>query len=112
VHGDFFELALSEEGFQAGQKYHAILLDIDHSPEHLLHERHGKFYQADGLRKLAEKIHPGGVFGLWSDDPPEENFMAALNEVFESCESHVVSFYNPIQEEDFESTVYVARLAD
>jgi len=111
VHGDFFELALSEEGFQPGQKYHAILLDIDHSPEHLLHERHGKFYQAAGLRKLAEKIHPGGVFGLWSDDPPEENFMTALGEVFESCESHVVSFYNPIQEEDFESTVYVARLS-
>ncbi len=111
VHGDFFALALSEEGFQKAQKYHAILLDIDHSPDHLLHERHADFYQAEGLRQLANKLHPGGVFGLWSDDPPEENFMNALKQVFETCDSHVVSFYNPIQEKNFESTVYVAQLA-
>ncbi len=111
VHGDFFELALAEDGFEDGKKYHAILLDIDHSPEHLLHERHGNFYHREGLRQFAQKIHPGGIFGLWSDDPPEEGFMKALGEVFESYESHVISFYNPIQEQDFESTVYVARLA-
>ena len=35
--------------------------------------------------------------------------MKSLNEVFESCETQIVSFHNPIQNEDFESTVYVAR---
>jgi len=110
VHGDFFELGVSDDGFEGGKKYHAILLDIDHSPDHLLHERHGGFYKTEGLRKFASHLHPGGVFGLWSDDPPEENFMKALGEVFESCEAHVVSFHNPIQEQDFESTVYVAKL--
>ncbi len=115
VHGDFFELALAsdgEPGFDpdaAGRKYHAILLDIDHSPTNLLHERHAGFYQADGLRKLAAKIHPGGVFALWSDDPPAEAFMNALNEVFVSCESHVVEFHNPHQDRTSASTVYVAR---
>jgi len=37
--------------------------------------------------------------------------MASLNEVFESCSSHIVPFHNPIQDEDFESTVYVATKA-
>lgn len=117
VHGDFFKLALAqneERSFDESdpaRKFHAILLDIDHSPEHLLHERHGEFYAAEGLRILANKIHDGGIFALWSDDPPEEKFMASLNEVFESCEHHIVPFHNPIQNEDFESTVYVARKA-
>ncbi len=113
VHGDFFELALSaEEGFDpddGGRRFHAILLDIDHSPCNLLHERHAAFYRGDGLRKLAEKLHPGGVFALWSDDRPDAAFLAALDEVFVSCESHEVSFHNPLQNRDCASTVYVAR---
>ncbi|MGJ8696198.1 MAG: spermidine synthase [Verrucomicrobiaceae bacterium] len=115
VHGDFFKLATAvgdERSFDERdpeRKFHAVLLDIDHSPDHLLHERHGEFYEASGLRKLAAKLHEGGIFALWSDDPPEEGFMKSLGEVFESCEHHVVGFHNPIQNEDFESTVYVAR---
>ena len=77
VEGDFFELALFGEGSpgfdpeKSGRLFHAILLDIDHSPANLLHERHGDFYSPAGLRKLAAKLYPGGVFALWSDDPPE-----------------------------------------
>jgi spermidine synthase len=114
VHGDFFELALAPEaeaGFDPDdgrRKFHAILLDIDHSPDKLLHERHRDFYSATGLGKLAAKLHPGGVFALWSDDPPEAGFMNALEETFATCESHVVSFFNPLQERDSASTVYVA----
>jgi len=111
VHGDFFELALGP-GFdpdQAGRRFHAVLLDIDHSPAKLLHERHASFYRAEGLRKLADKLHPGGVFALWSDDPPEQSFMDALEEVFDGCVAHVVPFHNPHQDRESESTVYVAR---
>lgn len=70
---------------------------------------HGDFYSVDGLQKMAEQLHSGGVFALWSDDPPEKTFMAALGDVFESYESHVVSFYNPLQDKQSESTVYVAQ---
>ena len=117
VHGDFFKLALagqSEAGFDPEnpeQLFHAVLLDIDHSPANLLHQQHGDFYQAGGLRKLAGKLHPGGVFALWSDDAPEAGFMEALDQVFDSTASHVVSFYNPLQDRDSESTVYVAKTA-
>ena len=112
VHGDFFELALGN-GFdpeEADRKFHAVLLDIDHSPKNLLHERHGIFYEAEGLRRLAAKLHPGGVFALWSDDAPEAGFMAALEEVFATCESHVVPFPNPLLGTECASTVYVAKL--
>lgn len=103
VHGDFFRLE-----FEPGQLFHAILLDIDHSPEKLLHEQHGGFYSPEGLRKLSARLNPGGVFAMWSDDPPDDRFMDSLRSVFPECEAHVVSFYNPLQDRDSASTVYVA----
>ena len=68
VHGDFFELALAEEGDQHFAPRHpemsfdAILLDIDHSPTKLLHERHAAFYEPAGLRQMAKKLKKGGSF--------------------------------------------------
>ena len=113
VHADFFALAAaSEPGFDPtnpGQKFHAVLLDIDHSPRHLLHARHGGFYEPAGLRGLAAHLQPAGVFALWSDDPPDAPFLATLREVFAVADAHVVSFYNPLLERDSASTVYVAR---
>ena len=114
VLGDFFALAAApESGFDAerpGRKFHAVLLDIDHSPQNLLHERNAVFYSADGLRLLAAQLHPGGVFALWSDDPPDENFLHQLELVFESSRAQVVKFYNPLLERESASTVYVAKL--
>jgi spermidine synthase len=115
VHGDFFLLAADpERGFDPanpGRKFHAVLLDIDHSPRNLLHASNAAFYQPAGLAKLAAHLHPGGVFALWSDDPPDEAFVAALRGVFESVEAEVVSFTNPLLGRDSASTVYVARKA-
>ncbi|YCM45520.1 hypothetical protein V2O64_05745 [Verrucomicrobiaceae bacterium 227] len=108
VLGDFFKLSLGEGYDENIQQFHAVLLDIDHSPAHLLTQDNAGFYSTEGLTEFAKKIKPGGVFGLWSDDPPEETFMNSLREVFESVETHIVPFHNPIQEQDFESTVYVA----
>lgn len=114
VHGDFFKMALADPGeasFNAAdpvQKFHAILLDIDHTPSHHLNEHHAPLYTPEGLRSLAEKILPGGVFGMWSDDPPNDAFMSDLRKVFPSTESHVVTFHNPLRERDSTGTVYVA----
>ena len=111
--GDFFALsAEAETGFDPllpGRKFHAVLLDIDHSPRNLLDERNAALYSVDGLRRLAAQLHPGGVFALWSDDAPDENFIKDLAEVFESAQAHVVKFFNPLLDKDSESTVYVAR---
>jgi hypothetical protein len=52
--------------------FHAILVDIDHSPRHVLHPSHAELYEAKGLRRLSSHLHPNGVFALWSNDPPDE----------------------------------------
>ena len=111
LHADFFARACSVEGFDSGQpgrRFHAILLDIDHSPRDLLSPKNATFYQPDGLRALSAHIHPGGVFALWSDEPPDEDFLATLDTAFATSRAHVVTFPNPLLEENSASTVYVA----
>ncbi len=112
IHGDFFALAASESGFdpaQPGRKFHAVLLDIDHSPRNLLAPQNAAFYQPAGLRALAEHLHEGGVFALWSDDPPDEDFLRALKSVFATATAQVVTFPNPLLDRESASTVYVAK---
>jgi spermidine synthase len=111
LRADFFVLAQSANGFdpdQPGRKFHAVLLDIDHSPRNLLHPRNAGFYEADGLRALASHLHPAGVFALWSDDPPDDQFLDKLGSVFVTARAHVVTFANPLTEGECASTVYVA----
>ena len=113
VHGDFFAMSASRSrGFDPenrGRRYHAILLDVDHSPRNVLHLSHAPFYESDGLRRLTSHLLPGGVFALWSNDPPDEQFHVALSKVFAYYETHVVTFSNPIQHREEANTVYVAR---
>jgi spermidine synthase len=115
VHADFFAGAQSADGFDAdqpGRKFHAVLLDIDHSPRDLLHPRNASFYERDGLFALATHLHPGGVFALWSDDAPDERFLEILGAAFNTVRAHVVTFPNPVTEAESASTVYVAGKAD
>jgi spermidine synthase len=114
VRADFFERAQATDGFdpeQPGRKFHAVLLDIDHSPRNLLHPRNAAFYQPQGLSALARHIHPSGVFALWSDDPPDEEFLEMLGTAFANARAHVVTFPNPVTEAESASTVYVASKA-
>jgi spermidine synthase len=115
VHGDFFALALSTDGLDPqtpGRRFDAVLVDIDHSPRNLLHPRHTALYELEGLRRLAGHLHPGGVFALWSNDPPDENFKAALAGVFAMSDAHVVTFDNPLQDRDASNTVYIGIKAN
>jgi spermidine synthase len=113
VHADFFALAaLPDGGFNAAapaRLVHAVLLDIDHSPSHWLNPGNSAFYTAPALENLADKLHPGGIFGLWSNDPPDAEFTRLLDRVFQSSESHIVSFPNPYTGGESSSTIYVAR---
>jgi spermidine synthase len=114
VQGDFFALAASPEGFEVdapGRLYHAILVDIDHSPDALLDERSSGFYHVEGLRQMSRHLHPGGVFGLWSDALPDDAFTQRLGEAFESARAEPVTFHNPLQDKPFTQTVYLARKA-
>jgi len=110
VHGDFFAMVAGSLGFgsDAPERVHAVLVDIDHTPRHLLHPSHAAFYTADGMRRLADRLHPGGVFALWSDDPPDGDYLAVAGQVFASTEAHVVTFPNPHTGGDATNTIYVS----
>jgi len=104
VEDDFFR-RVSEE---PEERYDAILLDIDHTPDHTLHPSHAPFYSVAGLRAMARHLTDGGVFGLWSDDPPDAGFEALLGQVFAEVSSHPVAFANPVTGGESSCTVYVA----
>ena len=111
VQGDFFAMVAGAglDPDEPGRLFHAIVLDIDHSPTHLLNPSHAAFYDAAGTRRLAAHLHPGGVFALWSNDPPAAAYEAVLGEVFDDVASEVVSFANHLQGRDSTNTVYLAR---
>jgi spermidine synthase len=121
VHADFFALAAGSgfedtaqadgaQGADGPTRWHAILLDIDHTPEHLLDDGHADFYSAEGLRRLVRWLHPGGVFALWSDAAPDPSFLDVLGAVFETADAVVVEFPNHLTGGTSANTVYVARL--
>ena len=111
---DFFALAGSKDGFdpnEPARQFDAILVDIDHSPDFLLHPQNAVFYQTESLCKLATHLNPGGVFGLWSNERPDEAFAARLIEIFAEARAEPVTFHNPLQNSEFTQTVYLARKA-
>jgi spermidine synthase len=89
--------------------YDAILLDVDHSPRHQLDPSHTDLYEVSGLRALAAHLAPDGIFALWSDDQPDDEFMAKLAAVFGEPFAHVVDFANPLTGGTSSNTVYVGR---
>jgi len=111
VLGSFFDLAIDPSiGFDicdAGKKFDAILLDIDHSPTEFLDVANASFYTSENLALMAEQLKPKGVFAMWSQNLPEEQFETLLKTVFETVESHVVSFFNPMQNNVSTNSVYV-----
>ncbi len=108
---DFFAAALSTAGFdpeRPGRTYDAILLDIDHSPRHLLHRQHAGFYTTDGLRATSAHLVAGGTFAMWSDDAPDEEFLALLNSAFVDVAAERVYFDNPLTRGRSSATIYLA----
>lgn len=111
VEGDFFAMGRGE-GFDPeapGRQFDAILLDIDHSPEALLDARSTSFYTPEGLGSLARHLAPQGVFGLWSNDPPDPRFTERLAGAFSRVEPETVCFHNPLQDREAVQSVYLAR---
>lgn len=112
VHDDFFARAAAgtlPDAHPEGAPYDAVLLDVDHTPRHTLDPSHAAFYTESGLTALRGQLRPGGVFALWSDDPPDEVFLAVLGDVLVDPVAHVVEFANPLTGGTSTNTVYVAR---
>ena len=105
VRGDFF--GMMRRAPEVSALYDAILLDVDHSPRHQLDPSHADLYTVDGMRALARHLKPDGVFALWSDDPPDEEFVTRASVVFGTVVGHVVDFDNPLTGGTSSNTVYV-----
>ena len=110
VNGDFFAMSHSADGFDSvapRRRFDAVLVDIDHSPRKLLHPRHAALYEPAGLARLAEHLKPGGVFALWSNDPPDDAFNSALAGAFATSSAHVVTFDDAQGDPGASNTVYI-----
>ncbi|MGF2945308.1 spermidine synthase, partial [Mycobacterium sp. Lab-001] len=111
VCADFFAAATGSVGFdpqQPGRTYDAILLDIDHSPRHVLHQPHAAFYTHDGLQAASAHLAPGGTFAMWSDDPPDDDFRSVLHTVFTDVDARQIWFDNPLTRGQSAATIYLA----
>lgn len=101
---DFFALMRRDPA----ELYDAILLDVDHSPRHQLNPSHADLYTVAGLERVRGYLAPDGVFALWSDDPPDDEFMTRLGAVFGEPIAHIVDFDNALTGGVSSNTVYVA----
>lgn len=106
THDDFF--AVVRQAPDAGTRGHdAILLDVDHSPRHTLDPSHADLYTEAGLTALARHLADRGIFALWSDDPPDQDFLKTFAAVFDDTRAHVVDFDNRLTGGVSSNTVYV-----
>lgn len=106
---DFFSLVRDGRGLaEPDGAVDVVLVDIDHSPRHLLDDAHADLYTPEGLASLGAQLRSDGVFALWSDDPPDAEFEHDLRRVFEQVDTHTVTFANPFTGGESANTVYVA----
>ncbi|HYP46972.1 MAG TPA: spermidine synthase [Propionibacteriaceae bacterium] len=114
VHDDFFAMS-NGAGFDPdvpGRMFDAVVVDIDHSPGHLITDGNAGFYSAAGTQRLAAHVRPGGCYALWSNDPPDEAYLSVLSAVFVDVAAQVVSFPNPLQGRVATNTVYLATVSE
>lgn len=114
VEADFFATALGDVGFDAEssqRQFDAVLLDIDHSPAFWLDPANATFYGVDGLRQMRRWLKPGGVFGLWSNEPPDDAFVGVLADAFDEAWAEDIRFDNPLQAVEAVQSVYFGRTA-
>ena len=69
---------------------------------------HVDFYRTPGLARVRDQLVSGGVFALWSDDPPDDDFVAVMAGVFDGVSAHIVTFPNFHSGGESACTVYVA----
>lgn len=108
--GDFFDLVRRGAGPCEQARWDAVIVDIDHSPKHTLAPENAWLYTEEGTAALAALVVPEGVFALWSNDPPDEEYVQVLQRHFANVRSEVVSFPNPLQGGHSTNTVYLAQV--
>ncbi len=106
--GDIYAELLAEP---TSDRFDAILIDVDHSPEDLLAEANAPFYTAAGIQRAANHLRPGGILALWSyaEHTP---LLDRMREVLIDVEAHGISYFNQHVHEEFTDWLYLGRNAD
>ena len=103
---DVYELLLGP----ATRTWDLILIDVDHTPSEPLGPTSAPFYTAEGLKRVAEHLAPGGVLCVWSagDDEP---FAETLAEVFPDSTREIVRWENLLIDDGqwAEDVLFLAR---
>jgi spermidine synthase len=94
---------------EGGRTWDVVLVDIDHSPEALLHTAHAAFYTTEGLARTRRNLSDGGVLAVWAGFAADPAFVERLGDVFEEAWAEEVCFHNPSVARDDVNTVYLAR---
>ena len=62
-------------------RYHAILLDVDNSPDPLVQKGNARLYNRGGISRTHAALHPGGRVVFWSANP-DKDFARSLEHTF------------------------------
>jgi spermidine synthase len=89
-------------------EFDAVLIDIDDGPEEVLSSDHRSFYSIDGLRGARRCLRPGGVFGLWTSRPCDDEFLGRVKAAFGNGDAEEVLFHNPLLSVDEVNAIYLA----
>ena len=57
------------EDAASGERYDAILLDVDNGPDGVVREDNDRLYSPTGLAKARDALTPGGILAVWSAAP-------------------------------------------
>ncbi|MEQ9363473.1 MAG: hypothetical protein RIF32_04480, partial [Leptospirales bacterium] len=89
---DVFELIRPGGLRRESQSYHAILLDVDNSPDPLVQSGNARLYSRSGLESIKNALHPGGRVVFWSANQ-DHAFEDDLRKVFSRTESVAAKAY-------------------
>jgi spermidine synthase len=87
------------------ERYHAILLDVDNSPDPLVQQGNARLYNRGGIARTKAALHAGGRVVFWSANP-DKDFARSLEKVFKNVECIGAKAYPKAKR--FTHTLFVA----
>lgn len=86
--------------------YDVVLLDVDNGPDQLVHETNAAIYDEPFLRRVRERLEPGGALVVWSA-APAPGLVEVLGSVFDDVSEHAHAVR--LQDRDEHYWLYSAR---
>lgn len=86
-------------------RYHAILLDVDNSPDPLVQKGNARLYNRGGIERTKAALHSGGRVVFWSANP-DKDFARSLERIFKNVECIGAKAYPKAKR--FTHTLFVA----